>query len=170
MKTALVVMISIAGFAFGADPKPNPSTEQQASDLRRLDSVTWDLKTHTLSWIVQKGKEEKGEFVPTGSQRYQITPDNAKMGFADENRAIEDDEAAVLHHLLDALSVYCAQSVVWWEHGDGTVAPSNPATPSLKPDRPAKQQEEEPKDKPAPAKPVKALPLGVAEVAGHPQK
>ena len=170
MKLALVMMISIAGFAIAADPKPNSSTEPDSGDLRRLESVTWDLKTHTLSWVVQKGKEEKGEFVPTGSQRYQITPDDATMGVEPEKRAIEEDEAAVLHRLLDALSIYCAQSVVWWDRGEGTSVPSN--TPSLKPDskpdRPANQNEE-PKKKPAaPVKAVKALPLGVAEVAAHP--
>jgi hypothetical protein len=169
MKFALVMMISMAGFAFAADPKPNTSTEPQSGDLRRLESVTWDLKTHTLSWVVQKGKEEHGEFVPTGSQRYQITPDDATMGVPPDKRAIEEDEAAVLHHLLDALSIYCAQSVVWWDQGEGTPAPSSP---SLKPDPnakpgPANQNDGEQK-KPAPVKAVKALPLGVAEVAAHP--
>jgi hypothetical protein len=63
----------------------------------------------------------------------------------------------LLHRLLDTLSIYCAQSVVWWEHGEG--APVGPATPSLKPERPAQEKA-----------PVKALPLGVAEVAAHPAK
>jgi hypothetical protein len=170
MKILLVATLSLSGFAFGADPKTQSTTEPQDGQLRRLDSVTWDLKTHTLTWIVQQGTEEDGKFVSTGSQRYQVTPDNAVMAVADETRGLQQDEAALLHRLLDTLSIYCAQSVVWWDRGEENLEPSTrEATPNLKPERPAKQGEEETKDKAAPAKPAKALPLGVAEVAAHPQ-
>jgi len=150
MKFAFVILISIAGFAFSADPKPATSTEPEAGELRRLQSVNWDLKTHTLTWVVEKGKEENGDFVPTGSQKYQITPDTATMDVAPEHRAIQQDEAAVLHRLLDTLSIYCAQSVVWWDQGD--VSP-NESEPTAKP-----------------GKTAKPLPLGVAEIASHPGK
>ena len=146
MKSAAIVMLFVAGFAFGDDPK---------TELRRLDSVTWDLKTHTLTWVVQKGTVEKGEFVPSGTDRYEVTPDNATMTVAEEKRGVEHDEAALLHRLLDTLSIYCAQSVVWWDHGEGT--PPSPATPSLKPERPTKEKEQ-----------VKGLPLGMAEVQARP--
>ena len=53
MKFALVGMLS-AGFAFAGDQKA------QGEELRRLESVTWDLKTHTLSWVVQKGDGQGG--------------------------------------------------------------------------------------------------------------
>ncbi len=178
MKLAIVMFISIAGFAIGADPKTSSTTEPQSSapqtgepqagDLRRLDSVTWDLKTHTLSWVVQHGKEENGEFVPTIAKRYQITPDDASMSSAVERRPVDEDEAKLVHQLLDTLSIYCARSVVWWEH---TSAPSEPAapdsTPSFKPERPSRQNEE-PAAKPAPPKPVKAVPMLVGE-APRPQ-
>jgi cell division septation protein DedD len=152
MKYALAILISIAGFAFAADPKTNTSTQPDTSELRRLESVKWDLKTHTLTWVIQTGKQQNGEFVTTSSQQYQITPDDATMDVSADKRAIAQDEAAVLHRLLDTLSMYCAQSVVWWE--DGTSTPT---------------QGNEPATKPAPVKPAKSLPLGVAEIAAHPQ-
>jgi hypothetical protein len=178
VKLAIVIFISIAGFAFGADPKTNTTTEPQVAepqvaepqaaapetgDLRRLDSVTWDLKTHTLSWVVQHGREENGEFVPTTAKHYQITPDDATMGAARERRPVDEDEAKLVHQLLDTLSIYCARSVVWWEHTAEPSDPSNPdAAPTFKPDRPSKQNEE-PTAKPAPVKPVKIAPLLVGE-------
>jgi hypothetical protein len=153
MKLAIVFWISIAGFASGADPKPNVSTDpqtaepQSSGELRRLDSVTWDLKTHTLSFVVQHGKVENGDFVPTVTKSYQITPDNATMGAALERRPVDAYEAKLLHQILDTLSVYCAQSVVKWEH---MAAPSDSvspdSTPAVKPDHPA------------PLKPVKIAP------------
>ena len=170
MKLALVMLISIAGLGFGADPKPKSSTEPPATDqpseeLRRLDSVTWDLKTHTLSWVVQHGKLEKGEFVPTIAQHYEITPDDATMGAAGaalERRPMDEDEAKLLHQLLDTLSIYCARSVVRWEQ-DTTSDPAGPnSTPSLKPDRPPKQ-DGDPAPKPVPPKPVNGTPLRVGE-------
>ena len=38
----------------------------------------------------------------------------------DEERGFDGDEAVSLHHLLDVLSLYCAESVVWWDEGQGT--------------------------------------------------
>jgi hypothetical protein len=169
MKSAIIVMISLAGLVFAGDPqKDNKASEPQVGELRRLDTVTWDLKTHTLSWVVVKGTEDSdGKFVPSDSVRYQVTPDDSKMGVASEERPIQDEEAALLHRLLDTLSVYCARSAVWWENADDTPAtPATPSTPSLKPDRPTKQNDE-PKAKPEPPKPVK---VGLAPaVAALPQ-
>jgi hypothetical protein len=169
MKLALLTLISIAGFAFGADPKSKTtepqSSESEGRELRRLDSVTWDLKTHTLSWVVQEGKEENGEFVPTTAKRYQMMPDDAMMGSALERRPVDEDEAKLVHRLLDTLSIYCARSVVWWEHGSPSSEPSAPdSTPSFKPDHPAKQ-DEEPAAKPVPSKPVKVAPMLVGDAA-----
>ena len=55
-----------------------------------------------------------------------ITPDDAVMSFETEQRSFDNDEATTLHHLLDVLSLYCAESVVWWEEGQGT--PVKPGT------------------------------------------
>jgi hypothetical protein len=124
MKTALVLLFSFAASSFAADPKPvkapaeNPP--QQAEQVKRLSSVTWDLGSEKLVWIVQTGTVVKGEFVPSSEQKYEISPDNAVMAVASEQRGFDGDEAQALHHLLDVLSVYCAESVVWWDEGQGT--------------------------------------------------
>jgi len=178
METALIRIVPLAMLgiaAFGQD-SPTPKAEPKPDEVRRLESVTWDLKTHTLKWTVQKGTEVNGAFVPKSSDRYEVAPDFALMKFADEKRSFEASEAAVLHRLLDTISLYCAQSVVWWEHGEGTPVTDNadraapeadhPAPPeTVKPARPV----EKPADKPGGVK-QKGLPLGVAEIAAHPSR
>jgi hypothetical protein len=42
------------------------------------------------------------------------------MQFANEKRGFTEQEAANLHRLLDTLSLYCAESVIWWDEGQGT--------------------------------------------------
>jgi len=54
------------------------------------------------------------------------------MIVADEERGFDGQEAVSLHRLLDTLSLYCAESVVWWDEGQGKpgARPSNgPAKP-----------------------------------------
>src|SRR5436305_1449877 len=116
MKTALVLLLSCAAFTW-AQEKPAP--EKTADGTKRLESVTWDLNTHKLVWVVQTGKEVNGEFVAASSNKYEVSPDEAAMMFADEKRGFTAEEAASLHHLLDVLSLYCAESTVWWEQGQG---------------------------------------------------
>uniref|UniRef100_Q029T6 Uncharacterized protein n=1 Tax=Solibacter usitatus (strain Ellin6076) TaxID=234267 RepID=Q029T6_SOLUE len=151
MESALIALIVTAGLTFGADPKTN-TEPQNGGDMRRLESVTWDLKTHTLSWVVAKGTEANGEFVPSGSKSYQLTPDDATMGVAKEARSISEEEAAVLHRLLDTLSIYCARSVVWFESPADSTPPSD-GTPTLKPA--PKKEDDELKTRPTPSRPVK---------------
>jgi hypothetical protein len=134
MKTALVLSLSCAAALFAADPKPvkDPATNPpQSGQVKRLASVTWDLGSEKLVWIVQKGSMVNGEFVPASEQKYEITPDNAVMAVANEQRGFDGDEAQALHHLLDILSVYCAESVVWWDQGQGAPVkqPASPTTP-----------------------------------------
>ena len=74
-------------------------------------------------WIVQKGSIVDGKFVPASEQKYEISPDNAVMAVAEEQRGFDNDEADALHRLLDLLSVYCAESVVWWDQGHGRLGP-----------------------------------------------
>jgi hypothetical protein len=45
------------------------------------------------------------------------------MKVDDEKRRFEIQEAALLHRLLDTLSAYCAQSVVWWNR-DAVATPA----------------------------------------------
>jgi hypothetical protein len=94
--------------------------DQRAPEKKRLESVTWDLKAHRLVWTIQKGVEAKdGDFQVKSTERYEISPDEAVMLFAEEKRGFTKDEARALHRLLDTLSQYCAESVVWWDRGEG---------------------------------------------------
>ena len=125
MKTAFVLLLSFAAASFAADPKPAKEPEMQVpsgktGEVKRLGSVTWDLSEHKLVWTVQKGSMMNGEFVRTSEEKYAISPDQARMMVADEVRGFDGQEALSLHKLLDVLSLYCAESVVWWDQGQGT--------------------------------------------------
>ncbi|HLH18164.1 MAG TPA: hypothetical protein VKX45_13150 [Bryobacteraceae bacterium] len=131
MKTAVVLLLSFAAAAFAADPKMGQNPPQQPEKVKRLASVTWDLGTEKLVWIVQTGTMVNGSFVPASEQKYVISPNDAVMAVAQEQRGFDGDEAAALHHLLDVLSVYCAESVVWWDEGQGTpITPGSGAHPT----------------------------------------
>jgi hypothetical protein len=165
MRTALatIVFSAVCILSSHAQTKGMEKADSKADEVQRLESITWDLKTHTLKWTVQKGTDVKGEFQAASAQHYEISPDVAMMKVADEKRGIEHDEAALLHRLLDTLSIYCAESVVWWDHGEGGRI-TDDADRSGKPDT---KPGPKPTVKPTDARP-KALPLGVAEVAAHP--
>ena len=66
MKTALILMLSCASLSLAQDPKP----DSQPVVVKRLASVTWDLNTHKLVWVVQKGAEVDGAFVPLASDTH----------------------------------------------------------------------------------------------------
>jgi hypothetical protein len=114
MKAVLALILSFAAVSCAQEKQ-----EKNTDERKRLANVTWDLRSHKLSWEVQKGNEVNGEFVANSSERYEITPDDAVMAFATERRGFTEAEAASLHKLLDTLSLYCAESVVWWDQGQG---------------------------------------------------
>ncbi len=152
MKTVAVLLLSMAAIGFAEDGKPG--------EKKRLESVTWDLKSHKLIWVVQKGVEQDGDFKATSSEKYEITPDEAMMQVADEKRGFTEEEATSLHKLLDTLSLYCAESVVWWEEGQGTKLTDKPGAA---PDNKKKKAEPKPEkvdQKKSPEKPA-PLPEGV---------
>src|SRR5262249_22782773 len=79
-------------------------------------------------------------------QKFEISPDQAVMSAAEERRGFDEHEGATLQRLLDVLSMYCAESVVWWDQGQGM--PLDPVPGSAKPapkksgeDKPVKIQE-----------------------------
>lgn len=122
MKRVIVLLLSLAAVACAQDKKiPGEKRlgEQSTGDKKRLASVTWDLRSHKLVWEVQKGTVENGEFMVKSSDKYEISPDDAVMAFAQEKRGFTPEEAASLHKLLDTLSLYCAESVIWWDQGQG---------------------------------------------------
>jgi len=120
MKIVAALFLTLAGLAFAQDNSPEK--------VKRLDSVTWDLNTHKLAWVVQTGTQANGEFKPESSAKYEVSPDQAAMMFADETRGLSAEEADSLHHLLDILSLYCAESTVWWDQGGGQGQPTQHKT------------------------------------------
>ena len=85
------------------------------------------MKAHKLIWVVQTGSVSNGHFEKASSDQYEITPTEAEMAFSKERRGFSHQEAVALQRLLDTLSLYCAESVVWWEHGEGVKLDENGA-------------------------------------------
>jgi hypothetical protein len=155
MKTALIVMLSCASLSLAQDPKPSP----QPVVVKRLASVTWDLNTHKLVWVVQKGTEVDGEFVPLASKRYEVSPEEASMASKDEKRDLGEEEAGSVMDLVNLLGLYCAETTDWWEQGSPaaeTAAPKSeqkgaePKTPASPNEKPTHVGEPEQKRTPAP--------------------
>ncbi len=148
MKNVIIMLVSVAALAMAQDKAPET--------VKRLESVTWDLTTHKLVWVVQTGTHVDGEFVPKSSARYEVSPDEASMMFADEKRALTEEESASLHQLLDVLSLYCAQSTVWWDRGEGTSAPAGQKTTvTTQPDEGKPVRVDQPESKPQQLQPKK---------------
>jgi hypothetical protein len=157
MKTALVLFFSLAAASFAADSKAIKDPEVKnvmPGEVKRLGSLTWDLDAHRLVWVVQKGTMVDGKFVPSSEQKYEIAPDDAVMAVEEEARGFDGDEAISLHKLLDVLSLYCAESVVWWDEGQGkpVAKPADNAKPGAntdeKSDKPVKVGQPDPQRKP----------------------
>ena len=146
LKTASLLLICLAGLSCAQEKQFKPD------EKKRLGSVTWDLKTHKLIWVVQKGQAgQDGKFAANGEERYEISPDEAIMMVADEKRGFTKEEAASLHKLLDTLSLYCAESVVWWDRGEGKKIDGSGGD-----DKKMKVDHDQPE--PKPAKPVRQAP------------
>jgi len=118
VKTFAVLFLSFAGMTCAQDQKITNEPQPEAV-RKRLKSVTWDLTSHKLIWMVENGSLQGREFVPTSTDRYEISPDEAQMQYANQTRGFSELEAANLHKLLDTLAIYCAESVVWWDQGQG---------------------------------------------------
>jgi hypothetical protein len=146
MKTALIVLLSCATLSLAQDakvaPKDTPQTPSDSPEYKRLASVTWDLDSHKLVWVVQKGSKVNGEFIPKSADRYEVSPSEAAMGVKDEKRPIAKDEASSLFDLLSVLSLYCVESTEWWEAGGGLKPDTDTDTPppvNSKPDNKGKK-------------------------------
>jgi hypothetical protein len=163
MKLGSVLLLSCAVLTYAAD-QPTPPAEKAAPQageqhaVKKLGSVTWDPNAHKLQWTVETGSMVNGQFVAASKNQYEISPDDAVMGAAGEQRDLDGEEAVELHQLLDVLSLYCAESVVWWDQGAGAPAEPKPTgTDSTSPQKPVRVNR---KSTPSPA-PVRIAP-GVA--------
>ena len=145
-----------------AQTAAKPPQDTETENVKRLVSVTWDLAAHKLIWTVEKGNLVDGAFVKSSGVKYEVSPDDALMMFGDEKRSFGAEEAANLHLLLNVLSRYCVDSVVWWDRGPG--GPTSPQEQSPQPGPVTKpEQPVQPEHPVAPTgKPVK--------VAQHPRQ
>jgi hypothetical protein len=143
-KTIAVLILTCAGLPCAQEHKA-AAEPQSPAVKKRLQSVTWDLTKHKLVWVVERGEIREEEFVPVGSQRYEIAPDEAVMQFSEERRGFSREEAVALHTLLDTLTRYCVESVIWWEQGQGDKLDGK--------EKPKKEQVEHPKKSPPPPNP-----------------
>jgi hypothetical protein len=167
MKTAMFVLLSFSAALCAQDPQPKKAKEpdpQSAGVVKKLGSVTWDLQTHKLVWVVQTGSIVNGQFSAANEQKYEISPQEATMATTGETREVDGDEAASLKQLLDVLSLYCAESSVWWDSGLGTPVDSQqgPTKKVAPPSEGKPVRVGEPKERPAP-RPIPANEL-VAKV------
>jgi hypothetical protein len=167
MKFLSALLLSIAAVGYAADPPAQPGQAAQppasatqppavanAQSVKKMGAVTWDPEAHKLRWTVQSGTIVNGQFVRSSEDQYEISPDEATMGNSGEKRGLDSDEAEGLNQLLDILSLYCAESVMWWDQGPDQPSESKPVKPdSAPPQKPVKVQQ--------PAKPV-AIPAGAS--------
>jgi hypothetical protein len=122
MKTVLALSFALGTLAFStlAFADGNGITGEEATPAKRVASVSWNTESGKLEWVVQSGFIRNEDFVPSGEEtRYEITPEEAMMAFQGQQRGFTDQEAAWLQGLLHVLTVYCAESTVWWDQGQG---------------------------------------------------
>ena len=146
-KSLAALFLALAVVSCAQEPRP--------AEKKRLESVTWDLTSHKLAWTIQTGTtNSNGEFNVTNTQKFEISPDEAVMKVETEKRGFTKDEAAALHRLLDTLSRYCAESVVWWDRGEGEPLDKDGKSMKVeegKPDRPQhRDRPERRKEQPSP--------------------
>ncbi len=187
MKTALL-LVFCATFSLAQDMKiapkaqlspqspadaapPAPQAAPAAQEFKRLATVTWDLDTHKLVWVVQRGVEVDGKFVVKTTDRFEVSPSDASIALKEEKRNIAADEASSLHDLLSVLSLYCVESTVWWEKGGDDAAQPAAVPPAGTPPATAKPGKADPDAKPASTgepdkKPVQLLPGALIAAAG----
>lgn len=123
MKMLVALLLSCAALCCAQETK--------TGEVKRLGAVTWDLASHKLIWTVEKGSIVDGEFVPATKVKYEVSPEEAFMEYAGRKRTFGDQEAAALQHLLGVLSLYCVESVVWWDQGNAVTEDPAGATPGL---------------------------------------
>lgn len=148
MKTALALTFVFGALAFAdgnqgltGDPgvtgnQGNQTTGNQTladgTAVKRVGSITWNGQTGKLEWSVQSGVMRDGKFDPSSEEaHYEITPEQAMMAFEGKQRGFTDQEATWLQGLLHVLTVYCAESTMWWDQGLGT--PMDHGKPTAEP-------------------------------------
>ena len=122
MRTAIAVLFTFTMLAFAED---NPNTQ-----IKRVVSVSWNLQTGKLAWVVQTGTEGKDGFVASSEEHYEISPTDAVMTGQGEERRFTAEEGSWLKNLLHVLTVYCVESTIWWYRGESAPTPDPKSAPS----------------------------------------
>jgi hypothetical protein len=99
---------------------------------RRLESVTWEPGRRQLTWVVAEpkaketkdgkdGKESKDEGKTPSKAKltYRIEMSDATMTVNGETRRFSAQEAVTMQRVMDFVSRYAVESVIWWEKGMG---------------------------------------------------
>jgi len=136
MKTVLALIFSFTSLASAQDKAQKAiAPDNEAIQAKRVKSITWDLEKQTLVWTVEDGIAKNGEFTATSQESYAVSPQDQTMTFNGERRGFTQDEAIWLGHLMNILTTYCAESVVWWIDGAGVPLdhPNPTAQPPAKP-------------------------------------
>jgi hypothetical protein len=107
---------------------PCLAEDNSSVQLKRVASVNWDLRLGKLEWTIQTGVEGKDGFVPSSEERYEVSPKDAVMISQGQKRQFTSEEATWLGNLLYALTVYCAESTVWWYRGEPARSPDGAPT------------------------------------------
>jgi len=120
MKTALALLL-LASLGIAEEQKEEQKVvapDNGPTAAKRIKSITWDLQNQQLSWVVEDGTSKDGKFTAASETRYEISPKDRAMSVQGQKRAFTQDEAEWLQHVLNVITMYCAESVVWWLDGD----------------------------------------------------
>jgi hypothetical protein len=122
MKTALALLFFLTSLGMAEEQKEEQKVvapDNGPTAAKRIKSITWDLQNQRLSWVVEDGTSKDGKFVSSSETRYEISPKDRAMSVQGEKRGFTQDEAEWLQHVLNIITMYCAESVVWWLDGQG---------------------------------------------------
>src|SRR4051794_3727577 len=95
IKLVLILLLSI-GVVCVAQRQSSKEPSDNHAEMKQLESVTWDLKTHKLTWAVASGAVTNGKFEARSSQHYEISPNEAIMKFSDQQRGFSPQEAVAV--------------------------------------------------------------------------
>lgn len=111
MRKLLAVLLLLATSALAEAPKK----------AMRLESVTWNPVSNRLTWVISEGRvDEDDNYTPEGRRSfYSIDVRAAVMFFDGDGRRFSREEAGGVTSLLNHLSRYALESVLWWQDGQG---------------------------------------------------
>ena len=94
--------------------------EKPVEKSYKLLNVIWNLEDHKLRFDVAEGHDEGSKFVIDKLlEQCEIDPDEATMKSGNDVRHFSTEEAKALHHVIDTLAEYAAESFIWFQEGGG---------------------------------------------------